>query len=67
MKTVELRTKSVEELESLLLDHKKEAFNLRFQKSTGELESTNRIRLVRKIIAKIKTLLNEKTAEVNKN
>lgn len=59
MKISELRGKTFDQLNSLLLDLKKEAFNLRFQKVSGELEKTSRVREVRRTIAKIKTLLND--------
>ncbi len=56
MKVQELKGKSPDELSSLLLDFKKEAMNLRFQRTTGELENTARVRVVRRSIARIKTL-----------
>ena len=59
MKTADLRAKSEDELEQSLLDLRKEQFNFRFQKSTGKIEDTSRIRKVRRDIAKVKTLLNE--------
>ena len=59
MKISELRGKTVDQLTSLLLDLKKEAFNLRFQKISGELEKTSRVKEVRRAIARIKTLLND--------
>ena len=59
MKAVELRGKSWDELKSLLLDLKKEQFNLRFQKATGQLENSARIRQVRRDIARIKTVMHE--------
>lgn len=55
----ELRGKTEDELKALLLDSKKEAFNLRFQKSSGIVEKTSRIREVRKTIARVNTLLNQ--------
>lgn len=58
MKLVELRGKPLDELKGLLKQFKKEAFNLRFQKSSGELENTARIRGVRRTIARILTLIN---------
>jgi large subunit ribosomal protein L29 len=58
MKTSELRGKTTDQLVSLLLDLKKESFNLRFQKVSGELEKTSRVREVRRAIARVKTLLN---------
>lgn len=59
MKISELRGKTVDQLAALLLDLKKEAFNLRFQKVSGELEKTSRVREVRRAVARVKTLLNE--------
>jgi large subunit ribosomal protein L29 len=56
-KIAELRAKSGDELKEMLLGLRKEQFNLRFQRATGQLESTNRIRAVRRDIARIKTLL----------
>ncbi len=57
MKPAEVRAMSDEELRSKLLDLKKEQFNLRFQKASGQLENTARIRQVRRDIARIKTEL----------
>ena len=59
MKTSELRAKSADELKQELLNLRKEQFNFRFQKSTGKIEDTSRVRIVRRDIAKVKTLLNE--------
>ncbi len=59
MKTADLRAKSPDELKQSLLDLRKEQFNFRFQKSTGKVENTSLIRVVRRDIAKVKTLLNE--------
>ena len=59
MKTAELRSKSPDQLKQELMELRKEQFNLRFQKSTGQLENASRIRLVRRGIAKVKTLLAE--------
>ena len=59
MKISELRGKTFDQLASVLLDLKKEAFNLRFQKVNGELEKTSRVKEVRRTIARVKTLLNE--------
>jgi large subunit ribosomal protein L29 len=58
MKIKELREKKLPELEKTLLEFKKELFNLRFQKVSGELTKTHRIRYIRRSIAKISTLLN---------
>ena len=60
MKTVDLRQKTPDELKEQLLGLRKEAFNLRFQKATGQLENTARVREVRHDIARIKTILNAK-------
>lgn len=60
MKTAELRAKTEDQLKEELLTLGKEQFNLRFQKSTGQLENPSRIRAVRRTIAKVKTLLAEK-------
>ena len=60
MKTEEIRNKTIDQLNTELLNLYKEAFNLRFQKSSGQLENTSRIFKVRKLIAKIKTIIREK-------
>ncbi len=60
MKTADLRAKSQDELQQSLIELRKEQFNFRFQQKTGKIEDTSRIRTVRRDIAKIKTLLNEK-------
>ena len=60
MKTADLRQKTPDELKDQLLGLRKEAFNLRFQKATGQLENTARVREVRRDIARIKTILNAK-------
>jgi large subunit ribosomal protein L29 len=60
MKADDLRTKSEDELKDSLLGLKKEAFNLRFQKASGQLGNTSRVRQVRRDIARIKTVLRDK-------
>lgn len=62
MTAVELRVKTVDELNDQLINLKKEQMNLRFQKASGQLENTARIRIVRRLIATIKTVLAEKAA-----
>ncbi|MEO1406480.1 MAG: 50S ribosomal protein L29 [Pseudomonadota bacterium] len=62
MKADDLREKSPEELRTELETLKKEAFNLRFQGATGQLENTARMRSVRRDAARVKTILNEKAA-----
>ena len=59
-KTKDLRAMTVDELETKLLEAKKEQFNLRIQQSTGQLQNTAVIRKVRREIAKINTLLTER-------
>jgi len=58
VKLVELKNKNVTELEGLVLLYKKELMNLRFQRTMGSLTNTSRFKIVRKTIAKIKTLIN---------
>ena len=58
-KADEFRAKSADELADQLAKLKKEQFNLRFQRANGQLEKTNRIRVVRKDIARIRTILTE--------
>ena len=57
----ELKTKSVEELNEELVAAKKELFNLRFQNATNQLDNTSRITEVRKNIARIQTVITEKS------
>ncbi len=59
----ELRAKTPDQLREELANLKKEAFNLRFQQATGQLENTARMRAVRRDVARVKTVLNEKAAE----
>ncbi len=59
MKADDLRSKSADELGESLLNLRKEQFNLRFQKASGQLDNTARKRQVRRDIARIKTLLRE--------
>ncbi|MCI0431808.1 MAG: 50S ribosomal protein L29 [Rhodospirillales bacterium] len=58
MKAEELRGKTPDELKTQLVELKKEAFNLRFQRASGQLENTARVRQVRRDIARIRTILN---------
>ncbi|AXX96563.1 50S ribosomal protein L29 [Profundibacter amoris] len=62
MNAQELRDKTPDQLQEELASLKKEAFNLRFQQATGQLESTARMRSVRRDAARVKTILNEKAA-----
>ena len=58
MPKTDLKSKTVDELEILLSNYKKEGMNLRFQKSMGQLEKPSRIKFVRREIARISTILN---------
>ncbi len=60
MKAEDLRAKTADELMEELYGLKKEAFNLRFQKASGQLENVARVRHVRRDIARIKTVLHQK-------
>jgi large subunit ribosomal protein L29 len=59
-KVMEFRGQSDDELQAAIGNLKKEQFNLRFQKASGQLEATGRIQIVRRDIARIKTLLGER-------
>ncbi|WP_420568438.1 50S ribosomal protein L29 [Thalassovita sp.] len=63
MSATELREKSLDELREQLSTLKKEAFNLRFQQATGQLENTARVKTVRRDVARVLTVLNAKAAE----
>ncbi len=63
MKAEEVRGLSADQLKDKLADLKKEQFNLRFQKATGQLEKSSRITEVRKDIARVKTIARQKAAE----
>ena len=59
----DLRALSADQLSDELISLKKEQFNLRFQKATGQLEKSSRINEVRKDIARVKTIARQKAAE----
>jgi len=61
MKAEDVRAKSDDELKDELIGLRKEAFNLRFQRASGQLENTARVRQVRRDIARIKTVLGART------
>ena len=63
MKAEDLKTKTPDELQKLLLDARKDQFNMRFQRTNGQLEKTHEMRKVRRNIARIKTFMNMKAAE----
>ncbi|MEM9012599.1 MAG: 50S ribosomal protein L29 [Pseudomonadota bacterium] len=62
MKPDELRDKTPDQLRDQLGALKKEAFNLRFQQATGQLENTARMRRIRRDVARVKTILGQKVA-----
>ncbi|MDR9428110.1 MAG: 50S ribosomal protein L29 [Salibaculum sp.] len=62
MDAKELRDKTPDQLRDDLANLKKEAFNLRFQQATSQLENTARMRAVKRDVARVKTILNEKAA-----
>lgn len=67
MKGEDVRAKTSDELVDQLRDLKKEQFNLRFQRATGQLENTSRVRIIRRDIARIKTVLGQRRAEETRN
>ena len=60
MNASDLRGKTPDELRTELTNLKKEAFNLRFQAATSQLDNTARVRIVKRSIARVNTILNEK-------
>ena len=66
MSAKELRGQTPDQLRDQLVALKKEAFNLRFQAATNQLENTSRIKAVRRDAARVKTVLNAKAAEAAK-
>ena len=66
MNAKELNGKTPDQLKDQLVALKKESFNLRFQQATGQLENTARMRVVRRDVARVKTVLNQKAAEAAK-
>lgn len=67
MNAHELRDKTPDQLREQLTSLKKEAFNLRFQQATGQLENTARMRAVRRDVARVQTVLNQKAADAAAN
>ena len=63
MSAKELHTKTPDQLRESIVALKKEAFNLRFQQATGQIESTARMRAVRKDVARVMTVMNQKAAD----
>ena len=62
MKAADVRLMTLDQLNDELLKLKKERFNLRFQRATGQLENTARVRQVRRDIARLKTIAQQKRA-----
>jgi large subunit ribosomal protein L29 len=62
MKSADVRAMTLDQLEDEVLKLKKEQFNLRFQRATGQLENTSRVRLIRRDIARMKTIAAQKRA-----
>ena len=63
MKVADVRAKSDDELREQLRDLKKEAFNLRFQQASGQLENTARVRQVRRDTARVNTVLTQRRSK----
>jgi large subunit ribosomal protein L29 len=61
-KPADIRAKSPDQLKDLLLDLRREQFNLRFQRATGQNEGQSRVRAVRRDIARVKTILAEQSS-----
>lgn len=66
MKAQELKGKSVDELKKMLMDLRKQQFNLRFQKAGGQLDNTAQMRTLRRDIARVKTFLTAETSASKK-
>jgi large subunit ribosomal protein L29 len=60
MKAADIKTMTVDQIDDEVLKLKKEQFNLRFQRATGQLENTSRVREVRRDIARLKTIAKNK-------
>ena len=66
-KSVDIRAKTADELDTMLVELRREQFNLRFQRATGQQEGVGRVRIVRRDIARIKTIQTEKLVSVAKS
>ena len=62
MKAADIKTMTVDQIDDEVMKLKKEQFNLRFQRATGQLENTARVREVRRDIARLKTIAQQKRA-----
>jgi large subunit ribosomal protein L29 len=65
MKATDVRDMTPDQLGDKLVELKKEAFNLRFQKATGQLENTARFRQIRRDVARVETILSELQAKAS--
>ena len=65
-KVADVRAKSDDELKAMVLDLRKEQFNLRFQRATGQTEGVGRVRQVRRDIARVKTIMAEQARSAPK-
>jgi large subunit ribosomal protein L29 len=63
MKAADVKVMTVDQIDDEVLKLKKEQFNLRFQRATGQLENTSRVRQVRRDIARLKTIAHQKKAK----
>jgi large subunit ribosomal protein L29 len=66
MKSGDVRAMSADQMDDEVLKLKKEQFNLRFQRATGQLENTSRVRQVRRDIARIKTIARQQRDQATK-
>ncbi len=66
-KPTDIRAKGAENLPGMLLDLRKEQFNLRFQRATGQTEGVGRVRQVRRDIARVKTIMSEQKRSAAKS
>jgi len=64
---IDVRAKTPDELSTMLLDLRKEQFNLRFQRATGQQEGVSRVKLVRRQIARVKTIMSEQQRSAAKS
>jgi len=62
MKAVDVRAMTLDQIDDEVLKLKKEQFNLRFQRATGQLENTSRVRVIRRDVARLKTIAAQKRA-----
>ncbi|MGH6673803.1 MAG: 50S ribosomal protein L29 [Xanthobacteraceae bacterium] len=67
MKPADIKTMTIDQIDDEVLKLKKEQFNLRFQRATGQLENTTRVREVRRDIARLKTIAHQRRAGAGKS